>query len=436
MSGTAQRLVGVALAAALCGPGLESAGVAGTINRMVCDLRGGQQVPPTGSPNTGCGAFVIDTDANTLSFYIVFSGLAGAETVAHIHGSAAPGADAGPLLTLPPGNPKTGVWNYPQSMEDDILNARTYVNIHSTGFPDGEIRGQICKLMANIDALQVVPPTACTSASGWGVFSIDICKDQLSYYIQLEGALCGTETAAHIQGPATHGVNAGILHTLPAGNPKVGTWSYPDQMEDAILQGLTCVNVLTDTFPGGVIRGQIVHAAAPLDGAQQVPPNPSASTGCGFFSIDKELNNLGFDIRYEPLASGETGAHIHGFAPPGENGIFIILVLPAANPKLGIWNYGAFEPDVLAGLTYINIHSQDFVGGEIRGQVVIPGKKPPCGCPWDLDGGGSVEVVDFLQLLEQWAADPGGPPDFDGDGSVGIVDFLQLLGHWGPCAPP
>lgn len=54
-------------------------------------------------------------------------------------------------------------------------------------------------------------------------------------------------------------------------------------------------------------------------------------------------------------------------------------------------------------------------------------------CPWDLDGNGAVDVVDFLGLLSQWGTDPGGPPDFDGDGIVGVIDFLDLLAHWGPC---
>ena len=57
-----------------------------------------------------------------------------------------------------------------------------------------------------------------------------------------------------------------------------------------------------------------------------------------------------------------------------------------------------------------------------------PGK-----CPWDLDGTGSVGILDLLALLAVWGIDPGGPPDFDGDGTVGILDLLTLLAHWGPC---
>ncbi len=54
-------------------------------------------------------------------------------------------------------------------------------------------------------------------------------------------------------------------------------------------------------------------------------------------------------------------------------------------------------------------------------------------CPWDLDGTGSVGILDLLALLAAWGTDPGGPPDFDGDGTVGILDLLTLLANWGPC---
>ncbi|MCH8164643.1 MAG: hypothetical protein IH889_03455, partial [Planctomycetes bacterium] len=52
---------------------------------------------------------------------------------------------------------------------------------------------------------------------------------------------------------------------------------------------------------------------------------------------------------------------------------------------------------------------------------------------WDLDGTGSVGILDLLALLAAWGTDPGGPPDFDGDGTVGILDLLTLLANWGPC---
>jgi outer membrane protein assembly factor BamB len=102
-----------------------------------------QEVPPTGSAATGSGTIDVDTVANTLSYNITFSGLGSAETMAHIHGFAPPGSNAGIIHNLPLGSPKIGVFNYAQVDEANILNGFSYVNIHSVNFPNGEIRGQI-----------------------------------------------------------------------------------------------------------------------------------------------------------------------------------------------------------------------------------------------------------------------------------------------------
>ncbi|MCH8164644.1 MAG: hypothetical protein IH889_03460 [Planctomycetes bacterium] len=63
----------------------------------------------------------------------------------------------------------------------------------------------------------------------------------------------------------------------------------------------------------------------------------------------------------------------------------------------------------------------------------IPDECEPPDCPADLDGDGSVGILDLLVLLSEWGTDPGGPPDFDGDGTVGILDLLALLANWGEC---
>ena len=57
-----------------------------------------------------------------------------------------------------------------------------------------------------------------------------------------------------------------------------------------------------------------------------------------------------------------------------------------------------------------------------------------CLCPADLNGDGTVGILDLLSLLAAWGTNPGGPPDFDGDGVVGILDLLALLANWGRCA--
>ena len=62
-----------------------------------------------------------------------------------------------------------------------------------------------------------------------------------------------------------------------------------------------------------------------------------------------------------------------------------------------------------------------------------PDSTPPLG---DIDGDGTVGVLDFLALLAAWGPCPGQcppscPADLDGDCNVGITDFLLLLANWG-----
>ncbi len=76
---------------------------------------------------------------------------------------------------------------------------------------------------------------------------------------------------------------------------------------------------------------------------------------------------------------------------------------------------------------------RDDDGGVDRGAVWVLFLDGVGACPWDLDGDGSVGILDLLAVLAAWGTDPGGPPDFDGDGTVGILDLLTLLANWGPC---
>ena len=72
-------------------------------------------------------------------------------------------------------------------------------------------------------------------------------------------------------------------------------------------------------------------------------------------------------------------------------------------------------------------------GSEDANSDGIPDECATGACPWDMDGSGDVDTVDFLTLLAQWGTNPGGPPDFDESGSVDTVDFLALLSAWGGC---
>jgi hypothetical protein len=120
-----------------------------------------------------------------------------------------------------------------------------------------------------MDGTQEVPPSG-SPATGTIRMLVDTSSNQLHYQITVTG-LTGVESAAHLHGFAPAGVNAGVLYALPLGASKVGTINYLETEEASILAGLTYVNVHTDLFPAGELRGQVLSAVERWDG-------PAAST--------------------------------------------------------------------------------------------------------------------------------------------------------------
>jgi hypothetical protein len=319
----------------------------------------------------GTGHFTLDTDANTLGYDIRYGGLSTPETAAHIHGPAEVGVDAGPVHTLALGRVKTGVWNYSESDEADILAGRTYVNIHSSQFPGGEIRGQIVNFVSPMDGVQA---SAATTAKGMGYYLINTDDNVVTYTITYSG-LSSPENDAHIHGFDSFGIDAGVQHTLPPGSFKSGAWNYSESDEDNILLGLAYANVHTDAYPAGELRGQITRIITTLDGDQAGVTTDAVGTG--LFAINTPSDQLSYYVTFSGLSSAETGAHIHGYAPPGTSA-GVLHTLPAGSPKLGLWSYpAADENNILDGLTYVNIHSTTYSAGEIRGQIQQGESVPP-----------------------------------------------------------
>lgn len=414
----------------LVGAAASSAFAGGTYQRVAV-LMGAQEVPANTSTAIGSGVFIIDTCANTAAFSITYSCLSATETAAHIHGAALPGMNGGVVFPLPSGNVKTGVWNYPDNLESDLLEGRMYVNIHSANFPGGEIRGQIVSAVAVLDGAQETPP-APGNGAGFGLFNVDLANNQVNYYIAMSSPLSGPETAAHIHGFARHGLAAGVLVPLPAGSPKIGTWNFNPGDADAIMDGLTYVNIHTAAFPGGEIRGQITPVVIPIDSHQEVPPNAATGSGLGLLSIDRGAMTLGYDIRTCGLSAAETAAHVHGPAGRGVNA-GVLVPLPAGARKIGNWVYGAAnEATLLGGRTYINIHTTAHPGGEVRGQVELPVTP----CLGDINCDRIVDISDLAQLLAGF----GGPGtkaqgDVNGDGLVDLADLSLQLSAFGTTCP-
>ena len=119
-----------------------------------------------------------------------------------------------------------------------------------------------------MSASQEVPVNGST-ATGTGIVRINTVSNTLDYNITYSG-LSAAETAAHIHGFAARGTNVGVLTPLPAGNPKIGTWTYLESQEPQILAGQIYFNIHTSLNPGGEIRGQIDQVVEPVPATSPV----------------------------------------------------------------------------------------------------------------------------------------------------------------------
>ena len=115
---------------------------------------------------------------------------------------------------------------------------------------------------------------------------------------------------------------------------------------------------------------------ATLDGSHQVPANTSLGTGTGNMTYNDLTKLLSWDISFSGLSSGATLAHFHGPALPGANaGPQVTIALGASSGMtsgnlIGTTTLSTLQQgQLLSNLWYVNIHSDLYAGGEIRGQV-------------------------------------------------------------------
>jgi hypothetical protein len=151
---------------------------------------------------------------------------------------------------------------------------------------------------------------------------------------------------------------------------------------------------------GGTLEHLYVFSAS-LSGANENPPNTSPGSGSATVMWNTATNQMTVDVDFSGLTAGTTASHIHCCAvPPANAGVatqvprftgFPVGVTfgsythtfdmtdPASyNPAFVTANGGSVataEPVLLAGLlagqTYLNIHTTAFPGGEIRGVLIL-----------------------------------------------------------------
>ncbi|MCW3114912.1 MAG: hypothetical protein JWR18_3308 [Segetibacter sp.] len=366
-------------------------------------LQAAQQTPPANSLATGTTTTLLDTSTHTLWITAVYSGLTANANNAHIH-VGAPGVAGGVIVfvkyvPLTAGSIDTSRVITVQN-ETDILNGNTYLNVHTVGtYAAGEIRAQLLpntqlRYFANsLSGANERPTSNGSTARGTVIvrYNTDTNLFELwGDYQNLNNAISGS----HIHGPADANSFAGVLFNLTNTGGTTGTLSVKRTLteaeESALFNGLWYANVhSTDTYAAGEIRGQLLPTSSgetqyltdTLEGRQSVPTNTTtAGKGRGVALLDKVTRNIFVTGYFTGLGSNIADAHIHR-GTSAENGPVAFQLLFSGTTAGSLTGAGTVSQtlvdSMIAGLTYINIHSVNNGSGEIRGQLgdlVLPVK--------------------------------------------------------------
>ena len=167
----------------------------------------------------------------------------------------------------------------------------------------------------------------------------------------------------------------------------------------ALFAFAVCVLLLAPVAHAGVIY------TAVLSGLNEGPPNGSSGTGVTFVTVDTVAQTIRVEVTFSGLTGTTTASHIHCCQPLGVNAGVATTTPTFAGFPLGVTSASydntldmtlssSYNPSfvtahggiagaeaflfagIAAGQAYLNIHSQTFPGGEIRGQLTVDAPEP------------------------------------------------------------
>jgi len=331
--------------------------------------------------------FTVFTRVVLLAAVVIVNGCSGNSDTAPVATSSSWYAPDGP-------NPSAS------QMETLFDAGQLYFNVSSTTNTSGEIRGQIVPtattyLTDNGDPFaanplnnpltfatilsgdQVRPRNVVSTARGYGSITINPVTKQITGFLVASGI---SGSSARINDGLSG--SSGTVVLMLSGGPIV--WTVPagtvltDQQIARLKAGAYYFDVQSEPFPGGEIRGQLnlqVRSAA-LKGSSEVPPvatSATGATGVGYLAVNPitlaftgfvKVSGLSSAVTLAAVQVGAIGVNGAPIITLTSNGYGIYSIPP--NTVLSGTQLTSFNNDEL----YFNIHTQNNIGGELRGQIL------------------------------------------------------------------
>lgn len=143
-----------------------------------------------------------------------------------------------------------------------------------------------------------------------------------------------------------------------------------------IIATISAASLLAFGLPRIASAAKFSFLAVLNSGQEIQTPKPNSNAqGTALMTFDTKTGLLCYSISYLDLIGTETAAHFHAPASAGQNAPILFPISPDISP-VGSPKTGCVGPvtggnisALKRGLFYINIHSNEFPAGEIRGQV-------------------------------------------------------------------
>jgi len=136
----------------------------------------------------------------------------------------------------------------------------------------------------------------------------------------------------------------------------------------ASLKTLAAMAALGALLAANPTLAETMKFKADLKAASEVPPTDSTATGTADVTLDTATKKLSWTVTSSGLTGDATAAHFHGPAAAGENADPVVdISASVASGSADLTDQHL--ADLQEGKWYLNIHTQKFPDGEIRGQV-------------------------------------------------------------------